>query len=98
MDDKEISEISFQMTFLYGEAEIVASRSIERPNLNMFDKIGIFSVNLVNFKKEHEGNLKGNYYIGVYSIAECAFTMNTFLIKNKSNRMNPFINLENGIP
>ena len=70
------------MTFLYGEAEIVVSRSIIRPDLNNFDKIGIFSVNMVNFSKENDGDLTGNYYIGVYSIAECEFTINTFVIKN----------------
>ena len=57
------------MTFLYGEAEIVASRSLEWPDLNNFDKIGIFSVNLINFEKKKEGNLTGVYYIGVYSIS-----------------------------
>ena len=41
---------------------------------------------MINYTKDFDGNLTGNYYVGVYSIAECAFIINTFVEKiNKYN-------------
>ena len=68
------------MTFIYGEAEILVSRSIAYPDFEHFDKIGILTVDVVNFNNKIDGDLAGNYYIGIYSISECAFTINTYLI------------------
>lgn len=54
---------------------------------------------MVNFTKKLDGDLAGNYYVGVYSIAECTFIINTFLIRNSSkDYFENLISLENGIP
>ena len=52
---------------------------------------------MVNYTKEIDGDLAGNYYIGVYSIAECSFTINTFIVKGDGTELNA-VSLTNGIP
>ena len=34
---------------------------------------------MVNFTKLKDGNLNGSYYIGVYAISDCAFTINVIV-------------------
>ena len=41
---------------------------------------------MVNYTKEIDGDLAGNYYIGVYSIADCTFTINTFIVKESEKK------------
>lgn len=38
---------------------------------------------MVSYSKAVDNDLEGKYYIGIYSIAECTFTINTFILKNE---------------
>ena len=56
-------------------------------------------MNMVNYTKSIDGDLTGNYYIGVYSIAECMFTINTFLVRKEgSTEQLQTVTLLNGVP
>ena len=54
---------------------------------------------MVNYTKKLDGDLTGNYYVGVYSIAECTFIINTFIERNSTKDLyENVISLENGMP
>ena len=56
---------------------------------------------MVNFTNEKDGDLNATYYVGVFSISDCVFTINVILERNSSNdipEIERAVRLYNGVP
>jgi len=79
----------------------VVSRKDKLPSFRNSEKSGYFGINLVNFTKEKDGKLNMDYYIGVFSISDCVYTINVIVERNESKdvpEIERAVRLWNGVP
>lgn len=77
------------------------SRRNKLPNFDNLEKTGYFGINLINFTKEKDGKLSMNYYIGVFSISDCVYTINVIVERNEEKEVSATekaVRLWNGVP